>query len=375
MKLPIPIQPKERMNLDIITLNQFIKQTNWIESTSSHQYKIIPEYPNDFRSMFGLIPASYMYLSDVCLKRKKFSILRNFLIKEGFSQHEEGFSSYKYVHFSKKIIIFGDIDDSNDDIDNETELLIHFCPLEENKEFLNSLIKILKKCLVKKIIRENNFFMVAQSDRGLYNHETKFKPIPIKDNRYDLFYGKEFPHDKITKFVTDETDNLLLLHGDPGTRKSNYIKHLIHSSKRKVIYIPPSMLSVIASPSFISYIMDNAGSLLLIEDAEEVLSCDRNAATNNLLGLTDGFLKDCLDLKVICTFNCDFGKIDPALTRKGRMYLEYKFDKLSVEESKELAEFMDLNVNITGPMSLADIFNVEQNSFSDSFETRRMGFC
>ena len=79
---------------------------------------------------------------------------------------------------------------------------------------------------------------------------------------------------------------------------------------------------------------------MLIEDAEEVLSIDRNSATNNLLGLTDGFLKDSLGLKVIATFNCDIGRIDPALMRKGRMFLEYHFDKLTIDECKELGTYL-----------------------------------
>lgn len=134
------------------------------------------------------------------------------------------------------------------------------------------------------------------------------------------------------------------------------------------------MLSVISSPGFITYVMDNKNSIILIEDAEEVLSIDRNSATNNLLGLTDGFLKDALNLKIICTFNCHIGKIDPALMRKGRLYYEYKFDKLSIEECEELAEFLKMDREITEPMTLAEFFIKEDNHCDDSFEERTIGF-
>jgi hypothetical protein len=167
----------------------------------------------------------------------------------------------------------------------------------------------------------------------------------------------------------------MLLHGDPGTGKSNYIKNIISGSKKKVIYIPPSMLSVIASPDFISYMLSNRGSILLIEDAEEVLSTDRNTATNNLLGLTDGFLKDSLDLKIICTFNCDIGKIDKALQRKGRLYFEYKFDKLNQSDGQKLSDYMKLGLNISEDLTLAEIFNQADNSLDDSFNKERtIGF-
>ncbi len=171
-----------------------------------------------------------------------------------------------------------------------------------------------------------------------------------------------------------KTDNLMLLHGDPGTGKSNYIKHIITNSSKKVIYIPPSMLSVISSPDFVTFVMENKNSIILIEDAEEILTSDRNAATNNLLGLTDGFLKDALNLKIICTFNCDLKKIDDALMRKGRMYFQYKFDKLTIDECDDLATFMGLDRKVSEPSTLAEFFNIEDNSIENAFEQRRIGF-
>ncbi len=217
--------------------------------------------------------------------------------------------------------------------------------------------------------------MIAQNGRGLFTQKTKFKSIPIKDNRFDIFYGKNFPHETLLKFVNEETDNLMLLHGDPGTGKSNYIKHIITNSSKKVIYIPPSMLSVISSPDFVTFVMENKNSIILIEDAEEILTSDRNAATNNLLGLTDGFLKDALNLKIICTFNCDLKKIDDALMRKGRMYFQYKFDKLTIDECDDLSEFMGLDRKVKEPSTLAEFFNIEDNSIENSLEQRRIGFA
>lgn len=374
-----PILTTTTPNIAMVDYDQFldgIKKINWIENAIEYKFSLVPEYPSDYFTLFGLVPCSYLGIHDMCLKYPAYKKLRKFFINEGFVQYTESNGGYKYFHPSRKILIYGDIDTTpeNLDIDEETEFGISFCPLATNKEFMIRLSKMLKKCFFKKIKHKNNFYMVAQGERGLYNHETTFKPIPIKDNRFDLFYGKDFPHEKLLQFVNEDTDNLLLLHGDPGTGKSNYIKHLIYNSPRNVIYIPPSMLSVISTPGFISYIMNNAGSLLLIEDAEEVLSTDRNSATNNLLGITDGFLKDCLDLKVICTFNCEFGKIDDALTRKGRLFFEYKFNPLSVEDSNELANFCNLERTFNTPSTLAEIFNKEDNTSQNSFEERRMGF-
>jgi hypothetical protein len=264
---------------------------------------------------------------------------------------------------------------SNSFLKSDFCIIATFSHFESNKDFVVEMMTFLiNKIYANKSENEHKFYMIAQAQSGLYNIETTCKASPIKDDRYDLYYGKKFPHDQFLKFVTEDTNNFLLLHGDPGTGKSNYIKNLLSLSKRDVIYIPPSMLAAISRPDFVSYMLNNKGKILLIEDAEQVLSIDRNSATNNLLGLTDGFLKDSLDLKVIATMNAPLNQIDPALMRKGRLHFEYKFDKLSADEGQDLVDFLSINKTITEPMTLAEIFNEEEVAIEDSFEKRVIGF-
>ena len=87
--------------------------------------------------------------------------------------------------------------------------------------------KIYKDFMIEPISEDTKFYMIAQNSKGLFSQKTHFISIPIKDERFDLFYGSDFPHDKLKKFITGKTENLMLLHGDPGTGKSNYIKHII----------------------------------------------------------------------------------------------------------------------------------------------------
>ena len=257
---------------------------------------------------------------------------------------------------------------------NPKNVEISFYHHKKNKERVEEVLHFLFKNILKKVEKENNFYMIAQSSEGLYNQRASFKPMPIKNDRFDLYYGKSFPYEKFVEFMNDETDHLLLIHGDSGAGKSNFIKHLIKESGRDVIYIPPSMLSVISQPSFVSYMLENRGAILLIEDGEEILSADRNAATQNLLGMTSGFLKDSMDLKVIATFNIDIGKLDSALLRKGRLHFEYKFGPLSKNEAQELVDYLKMDITIDRDMTLAEIFNQKPTSVDNSFEERKIGF-
>lgn len=349
-----------------------------------------PEYPSTYQMFFGTVPVSFIKISDKILPIDKFRPFEKYLLSEEFEICECGAESFKYINFDRRITITGDVfvdgkNEIGDDDDDEypslagstqncENIYISILPTVSNRKYIEKIIKKINTFLLDVSKQADKFYMIAQNQKGLFTQKTKFKSIPIKDDRYDLFYGRDFPHDKIKRFVEEETENLMLLHGDPGTGKSNYIKHIITNSKKKVIYIPPSMLTAISSPGFVTFMMENQNSILLIEDAEEVLSIERNSATNNLLGLTDGFLKDALGLKVIATFNCDIGKIDPALMRKGRMFFEYKFDKLSMDECDDLSNFLNLDKKITESMTLADFFNEGDNHIENSFSERRIGF-
>lgn len=366
----------------------------WIDEII--EFKTNNSYPSLYETKFGNISTSCVSLKDYYVDVSKIDKLHRFLNERGFDNVKQpSLDDHKNAHYYNEelkiqlsVVFFDDITQeklkkSKDDEDipiayeEDSCFLIIFTPILKHKENVKKFFEDVGSSGLWKIrkIESNKFYMIAEGRGGLYKQETTFKNIEIKDDRYDLYYGRKFPHHKFVKFVKEETENLLLLHGDPGTGKSNYIKNLIMNSEKDVIYIPPSMMGVISSPGFVSFMTKNKNNILLIEDAEEILSSDRNAATNNLLGLTDGFLKDSLNLKIICTFNCDLKKIDDALKRKGRLFFEYKFEKLSVDECIDLVEYLDLDVDIREEMTLAEIFNFNKEiSLEDSFEERRIGF-
>jgi len=352
----------------------FFNNIPWMDDIPVYS-RTYPNYAGVFSHYFKNTPCSTCELDDLEFDRLE---IQKLLESEGFKAIEYT-SSFEFVNFELKSIVSLNISyDFNFDDEKpivKQNLCIYFSHNILNKERITNIWKLIIKNGFKEK-EPNRFFMIAQSSEGLYSKSTNFKAAPIADSRYDLYYGSEFPHEKFIQFMNEDTENLLLLHGDPGTGKSNYIKNLIEVGSKEIIYIPPSMLSVISSPSFVPFIMENKGKILLIEDAEEILSVDRNTATNNLLGLTDGFLKDALNLKVICTFNCELAQIDPALLRKGRLFFEYKFKALPKKDVENLVNHLNLNVDVKGDMTLAEIFNTEDNSLDESLkkEERSIGF-
>jgi DNA polymerase III delta prime subunit len=174
--------------------------------------------------------------------------------------------------------------------------------------------------------------------------------------------------------------SLCLFHGDPGCGKTHYIRYLIAElckEKKKVIYFPNEHIHFLSDPSFLHFFKDHKKSIIVIEDAEEILTSRElslsNRGISNLLNLTDGLMGDFLELKFVCTFNTAIDKIDKALLRKGRITTNYKFEKLNVDKSNKLLKKLEKEHTTTEAMTLAEIYNLEQKDNSEKKE-RKIGF-
>lgn len=228
----------------------------------------------------------------------------------------------------------------------------------------------------------NNINLFEKDEYGEMTLQAhKIENLEIDFNKH---YNAEFADvdARISKWIVDDTivnKNLVLMNGAPGTGKSNYIQYLMNKVPHiKKIYIPPYFVSAIADPGFFNFIKKFKGSVLLIEDAEKILmsrdSNEENSAISVLLNLTDGVLAKILRFKIICTFNSDEKDIDQALMRKGRLFLNYKFDKLSEEKTRALYEELYDNDPPERQMTLADIYNSDDNGGRKKKEQRTIGF-
>jgi len=221
---------------------------------------------------------------------------------------------------------------------------------------------------------------LVKSDMGHLDTEDYDLYSPPMD--LNLNYGVEFTkiHELIIERLNKPNDKgIILLHGDPGTGKTSYIKHLTSLILDKdILFIPPSMAEMLSEPTIIPFLMDHKNSILIIEDAERVIG-DREgngspAGVSNILNLTDGILGDCLNIQVVATFNMKREKIDKALLRKGRLIAEHKFEKLSIEETNKLLVSLG-KVNVSEEaMCLADIYNIDTEVYRAETKENKIGF-
>jgi ATP-dependent 26S proteasome regulatory subunit len=204
--------------------------------------------------------------------------------------------------------------------------------------------------------------------------EYDFEPLDVKIPKIDLElnYGENFKpiYDKIIQKLKTNNKGLYMFHGEPGTGKSSFIKYLTSVIDKEFIFIPTSFIEkFISDPDIFSILVKKKKCVIILEDAEKILvSRERqdNEYISTILNLSDGILSDMIQASVVITYNCDDAKIDKALKRKGRTMIDYKFDKLSIDDSKKLAKtlkFTDSQINsIKEPMSLSEIYNINDDN-------------
>lgn len=202
--------------------------------------------------------------------------------------------------------------------------------------------------------------LIVKDEPGL-----DLKPMEIKKTKLDLdlFYEDDFKEtDAIiqSRLMKKDDKGIVLLHGLPGTGKTTYLRYLVGKIKKRVLFLSPSVAGNLMNPDFMDLLIDNPNSVLIIEDAENIITDRRfsgDSSVSNLLNISDGLLADFLNVQLICTFNIELSQVDSALLRKGRLIARYEFGKLGINKSQRLSEHFGYTRLINEPMTIAEIAN------------------
>jgi len=217
----------------------------------------------------------------------------------------------------------------------------------------------------------------------LTKSSTRFDTEDVRTEYLKIDLGNQYNDDfkavkeRIDKSINTKESGLILLYGKPGTGKTTYIKSLISEhDKSNFIFIQNEFVKSLLDPDFISFLLQQRNAILIIEDAEKVITSREqlreDSVVSTILQLTDGLFSDYLNIKVICTFNTSLSKIDTALLRKGRMLAKYEFDKLTLQKTNQLLATLNLPAS-EKPLSVSDVFNMNQTTH-DNINKTKIGF-
>lgn len=249
----------------------------------------------------------------------------------------------------------------------QEDKLIIIAPDESNVTY-KKVYDFLKKSF-RKIKMDKEFFILNVKNNHFVLKSIKIKAVEIDLNKN---YNDDFIefNKNLVKDLESDKSGIILLHGEPGTGKTTYLKKLIMDVDKKFIYINPAIVSSLLSPEFVDFMVANSDSILIIEEAEKIIK-DRNnidasqSAISNLLNISDGLMSDALAMKIICTFNADIKDIDKALMRKGRIMSKYEFKALEKDKAQVMINDIHPNENIVidKKMTLAEIYNFNKKDY------------
>ncbi|HEX3934729.1 MAG TPA: AAA family ATPase [Puia sp.] len=221
---------------------------------------------------------------------------------------------------------------------------------------------------------EINLVVNHRNAMGLKAMELKRSKLDL-----DLFYEDDIKEiDELIRRRLNKKDDkgIVLLHGMPGTGKTTYLRYLIGKIKKRVLFLSPGMADNLMKPDFMELLIQNPNSVVVIEDAENVLM-DRKyssySSVSNLLNISDGLLSDALNVQLVCTFNSPLSFIDSAILRKGRLIARYEFGKLSVAKAQRLNKTLGFDTIIERPTTIAEIAGQHEKS-TEMPKTETIGF-
>lgn len=304
---------------------------------------------------------------------KEFKLAESDLISsKTFDFNEEAYELHSLI-IPIRTNLFVYFNSGSVDEDSYVELL--FCPATP-KLLVNKLEEIIKSHYSQNS-HIGKIYLLQMSDYGLID----LNAFDVQNNRIDIkkYYNDDFYDiDSIikTRLNSKNDKGLIMLHGKTGTGKTSYIRYLTTQINKRLIFLSPEITHKISSPDFVGILSQYPNSVIIIEDAENVIEerkAGGSSAISNLLNLTDGILADCLKIQIICTFNTDVSRIDKALLRKGRLIAKYEFKDLEQNKAQELSNSLGFKTNIKKNMALSEIFNQDEKAFQTENEVK-IGF-
>jgi hypothetical protein len=253
--------------------------------------------------------------------------------------------------------------------------------------------RLCKACSVNVVKNpyETSTYSLSKDSHGILGLvEIGDASTPFEPRNYDPVVRMAYDFTCKELSSSNPSGRLTLVHGAPGSGKTYFIRGLLHDIKNaRFVLVPSNLAEDLGGPTLIPALakarvnMDPQEPLILIiEDADRCLGSRDTAmdAISSILNASDGILGSSLNLRIICTTNAKYDKLDPALSRAGRLSLEVLVGELSHERAlkiyRRLVGDPNLNLQLPEEVTLAQVYDLvkknedveEDDSGGDPFE-------
>lgn len=172
---------------------------------------------------------------------------------------------------------------------------------------------------------KHNVYLLTLDDGTPGLRQVEHSPAPLERENYTGAVVAEA--DGIIDDICrpDPRGRIAVLHGEPGTGKTNLIRGIMEATPEAThVVVPSDILPDVTGPQFVAALINyrtEGRMVLIVEDADTCLARRDGAQADvvNVLNLADGIVGSLLDVFIIATTNIDGVDIDPALLRPGRM--------------------------------------------------------
>jgi len=389
---PMETAGESTVNLEHL---KWVSEGSQFEHFATHRYYLVTNGEIPSQLIYGNQNIEALALKKLLIRNMGASVIHSLRIS--IDEDEERLIRYTLRFPNKRYLLSGiQIQESSDNQfdlpdfiseDNENAGSVFTSPFhlfhpsddsgKRDKNFEYLLQNYINQCSLEKMPDQPEIYMV-QVEAGKFALQSHSVNDSFEIKNLDMNYGYGFKkfHEELMARFKNESKGLVLFHGEPGTGKTYYIRHLLRSmadNNKIVIYMPPNMVDHLVEPSFMSFIaqevsnysLDGYFCVLLIEDAEPLLAArsseTRIQGVTNLLNMTDGLLNDMLNLQIICTFNVGLKKLDKALLRPGRLLARKEFKAMSELDANILAQQLGVKHHFTKPAALSEVYALVKN--------------
>lgn len=220
----------------------------------------------------------------------------------------------------------------------------------------------------KPLTSAGTVYMVASKKNGLSVTPIGKAGVPLVRDNYTSDIISSFDYITQSFSEPDPAGRLVILHGEPGTGKSFFIRGLLESVKNVKCVLMPAQLAVrLEDPQFLTTMLEEVNDddtkvpiLIIIEDADAILTNRADgdmSAISALLNMADGIFGSLIDLRIIATTNAKSVDIDVALLRPGRLLEKVHIGLLSSEQAEAIYyRLTEQTKKYSRPITLTEVY-------------------